>query len=250
MTDAQTVQTTHRRGARPANRLLGGARPHDAAGDRRDLRRVGQPPAAEHRQLDGHEHEAAREPGDPRRRPRRSSPTRSTRTSTSRARSRASCRRCCSRSPRRPPAPRAASSTTSRTRRSRTRPCRTRGRTRTATRTSARERRRGQGPVHDDDRQRRLSGHHADPDRGRGAHRPARGVQSKIPANAGQIEILKSDQLSTAQSIAKGLKNADWFLRVLIALGFGLAIWLAQGPALAGARRVRASGWSSPASPH
>jgi hypothetical protein len=54
-------------------------------------------------------------------------------------------------------------------------------------------------------------------------------IQAKIPANAGQIKILESDQLSTAQSIAKALKTADWFLRVLIALGFGLAIWLARG---------------------
>ena len=54
-------------------------------------------------------------------------------------------------------------------------------------------------------------------------------VQSKIPANAGQIAILKSDQLSTAQSVAKGLKTGDWFLRVLVVLGFGLAIWLARG---------------------
>ncbi len=54
-------------------------------------------------------------------------------------------------------------------------------------------------------------------------------VQGKIPANAGQIEIMKSDQLSTAQSVAKGLKTGDWLLRVLIVLGFALAIWLAKG---------------------
>ena len=54
-------------------------------------------------------------------------------------------------------------------------------------------------------------------------------IQAKIPANAGQIKILESDQLSTAQTIAKTLKTGDWFLRVLVALGFGLAIWLARG---------------------
>ena len=54
-------------------------------------------------------------------------------------------------------------------------------------------------------------------------------IQSKIPANAGQIKILESDQLSTAQTIAKTLKTGDWFLRVLVALGFGFAIWLAKG---------------------
>jgi hypothetical protein len=54
-------------------------------------------------------------------------------------------------------------------------------------------------------------------------------IQAKIPANAGQIKILESDQLSTAQSVAKALKTGDWFLRVLLVLGFGLAIWLARG---------------------
>lgn len=54
-------------------------------------------------------------------------------------------------------------------------------------------------------------------------------VQSKIPPDAAQIQVLKSDQLSTAQSVAKGLKASDWFLRILVVLGFGLAIWLARG---------------------
>ena len=54
-------------------------------------------------------------------------------------------------------------------------------------------------------------------------------VQSKIPPDAAKVQILKSDQLSTAQSVAKGLKASDWFLRVLVILGFGLAIWLARG---------------------
>ncbi len=54
-------------------------------------------------------------------------------------------------------------------------------------------------------------------------------VQSKIPPDAAKIEILKSDQLSTAQSAAKGLKASDWFLRILVFLGFALAIWLARG---------------------
>ena len=55
------------------------------------------------------------------------------------------------------------------------------------------------------------------------------GVQSKIPPNAAKIQILKSDQLSTAQSAVKALKASDWFLRLLVVLGFGLAIWLARG---------------------
>ena len=51
--------------------------------------------------------------------------------------------------------------------------------------------------------------------------------------------MLQSDQLSTAQSVAKGLKTSDWFLRILVVLGFGLAIWLARGPARAGADGLR-----------
>ncbi len=54
-------------------------------------------------------------------------------------------------------------------------------------------------------------------------------VQSKIPPDAAKVQILKSDQLSTAQSVVKGLKASDWFLRLLVVLGFGLAIWLAKG---------------------
>lgn len=54
-------------------------------------------------------------------------------------------------------------------------------------------------------------------------------VQSKIPADAGQIALIKSDQVSTAQSVAKALKTGDWFLRLLVVIGFGFAIWLAKG---------------------
>lgn len=54
-------------------------------------------------------------------------------------------------------------------------------------------------------------------------------VQSRIPPDAAKVQVLESDQLSTAQSVAKGLKASDWFLRLLVVLGFGLAIWLAKG---------------------
>lgn len=54
-------------------------------------------------------------------------------------------------------------------------------------------------------------------------------VQNKIPADAGQVQILQADQLSSAQTAAKSLKTGDWFLRILVVLGFGLAIWLAGG---------------------
>ena len=233
MTDARPLQNpdSAEAGARPAHRLLGRARPHDPAGDGRDLRRVGEPPAAEHRQLDGDEHQAAREPGDPRRRPRRSSPTSSTRTSTSSRRSRASCRRSCSRSPRPRPARRATSSTTSPNKAlenpkvqdglGERQPRRPR---------AARERRRGQGRVHDDHRQHGLSRHHADPHRRRGADRPPAGGPEQDPARTPARSRSSSPISCRPRSrVAKGLKTADWFLRVLIALGFGLAIWLARG---------------------
>lgn len=55
------------------------------------------------------------------------------------------------------------------------------------------------------------------------------GVVARIPPAAGQVKVLESDQLSSAQSAAKALKASDWFLRILVVLGFGLAIWLAKG---------------------
>lgn len=54
-------------------------------------------------------------------------------------------------------------------------------------------------------------------------------VQQKIPASAGQVEVLQSDEISAAQDAAKLLKNADWFLRLLVVLGLALSIWLARG---------------------
>ena len=56
------------------------------------------------------------------------------------------------------------------------------------------------------------------------------GVAEQDPAGRRpRSRSCKSDQLSTAQSVAKGLKASDWFLRLLVVLGFGLAIWLAKG---------------------
>jgi len=59
-------------------------------------------------------------------------------------------------------------------------------------------------------------------------------LASKIPANTGQITILKSDQLSTAQSIAQGIRDLPIVLTLLALLLYGLAIYLA------GPRRRRA----------
>jgi hypothetical protein len=55
------------------------------------------------------------------------------------------------------------------------------------------------------------------------------GLAEKIPAGAGKLTILKSDELSTAQSIAKAIRNLPIVLTVLALLLYGLAIFLA-GP--------------------
>jgi hypothetical protein len=54
-------------------------------------------------------------------------------------------------------------------------------------------------------------------------------LASKIPANAGQITILKSNELSTAQSIAQLIRELPIVLTLLALLLYGLAIYLA-GP--------------------
>jgi hypothetical protein len=55
------------------------------------------------------------------------------------------------------------------------------------------------------------------------------GLAEKIPADAGKLTILKSDELSTAQSIAKLIRKLPIVLTVLALLLYGLAIYLA-GP--------------------
>jgi hypothetical protein len=60
------------------------------------------------------------------------------------------------------------------------------------------------------------------------------GLAAKIPAGAGQVTILKSEQLSTAQSVAQGIRGLPIVLTLLALLLYGLAIYLA------GPRRRRA----------
>jgi hypothetical protein len=60
------------------------------------------------------------------------------------------------------------------------------------------------------------------------------GLAAKIPAGAGQVTILKSDQLSTAQSVAQAIRGLPIVLTLLVLLLYGLAIYLA------GPRRRRA----------
>lgn len=54
-------------------------------------------------------------------------------------------------------------------------------------------------------------------------------LASKIPPDAGQLTILKSDQLSTAQDISKLIRRLPIVLTLLALLFYGLAIYLA-GP--------------------
>lgn len=52
-------------------------------------------------------------------------------------------------------------------------------------------------------------------------------VVDKIPADAGKIVILRSDQLDTAQSGFQLLKTLAWVLPLLTLVAFGFAVWLA-----------------------
>jgi hypothetical protein len=55
------------------------------------------------------------------------------------------------------------------------------------------------------------------------------GIASKVPPSAGQVTILRSDQISAAQSGAKLIRSLPIVLTLLTLLLYGLAIWLA-GP--------------------
>ena len=53
-------------------------------------------------------------------------------------------------------------------------------------------------------------------------------LADKLPADAGQIRILKSDQLKTAQNITVAIKGLALILSILTFLCFGAAIYLAR----------------------
>jgi hypothetical protein len=63
----------------------------------------------------------------------------------------------------------------------------------------------------------------------------------KVPANAGVIDIMSSDQLSAAQAGVQGVRVLSVWLLVLVLVLYGLAIYLARG-----ARRetLRNVGWA------
>ncbi|MGE5281037.1 MAG: SHOCT domain-containing protein [Chloroflexota bacterium] len=54
------------------------------------------------------------------------------------------------------------------------------------------------------------------------------GLAEKLPENAGQVTILRSDQLKTAQSIVVAVKGLALLLSLLTLLSFGLAIYLSR----------------------
>ncbi len=54
-------------------------------------------------------------------------------------------------------------------------------------------------------------------------------LAEKLPPDAGQIEILHSDELKTAQNIAVAIKGLALILSILTFLVFGLAIYLSRG---------------------
>lgn len=53
-------------------------------------------------------------------------------------------------------------------------------------------------------------------------------LAEKLPPDAGQIRILRSDQLKTAQNITTGIKGLALVLSILTFLAFALAIYLAR----------------------
>lgn len=52
-------------------------------------------------------------------------------------------------------------------------------------------------------------------------------VADNLPENAGQIVVLRSDELDTAQNVFQLLKTLAWVLPLLTLLAFGFAVWLA-----------------------
>ena len=53
-------------------------------------------------------------------------------------------------------------------------------------------------------------------------------VVDRIPDDAGQIVVLRSDELDTAQNVFQLLKTLAWVLPLLTLAAFGLAVWLAR----------------------
>ena len=54
-------------------------------------------------------------------------------------------------------------------------------------------------------------------------------LDARLPADAGQITVLESDQLSAAQTAVKTIKALSWLVILLAIAVFAGAIWLARG---------------------
>lgn len=67
------------------------------------------------------------------------------------------------------------------------------------------------------------------------------GLAEKLPAEAGQLKVLDSEQLGTAQQIAKVIRKLPVVLTLLLILLYGGAIYLARGRRR---RAVRATGFA------
>ncbi len=195
------------------------------------LRDLGRTPGAQHRRLGQDQRQADPEPEDPlgaRRLPRRPA--------LRERRPRKGIRRAsCPAKPRSSPGRSPAACARSRRQRRRkgagnARPRRTSGRTPTGAPTNScvavledkkeavsHRRRQSQAAA-------RQPGHQPrQPDRGSARH-----LAEKLPPDAGQVTILRSDQLKTAQNIAVALKGLAIVLSLLTFLAFGLAIYLSR----------------------
>ncbi|MCE3286986.1 MAG: hypothetical protein K0S64_592 [Gaiellaceae bacterium] len=64
-------------------------------------------------------------------------------------------------------------------------------------------------------------------------------VVDRIPADAGQIVVLRSDELDTAQNVFQLLKALAWLLPLLTLAAFGVAVWLSGDRR----RTIRGIGW-------
>lgn len=62
-------------------------------------------------------------------------------------------------------------------------------------------------------------------------------VEDKLPEDVGRIEVLRSDELDTAQSAFQLLKTLAWVLPLLALAAFGLVVWLSPLRRV-GARRI------------
>jgi ABC-type multidrug transport system fused ATPase/permease subunit len=64
-------------------------------------------------------------------------------------------------------------------------------------------------------------------------------VVDRIPADAGQIVVLRSDELDTAQNVFQLLKTLAWVLPLLTLAAFAVAVWLSGDRR----RTIRGIGW-------